>query len=48
MQIVSGAVAGACVFAASYSPDLLVLSLLSSYLVMLMAVGLAQMRKPLF
>ena len=48
MQIISGAVAGGCVFAASYSPEMLVLSLLLTYLVLLMAIGVAQLRKPLF
>jgi ABC-2 type transport system permease protein len=48
MQIVSGAVAGGCVFAASFSNELLALSLLASYLVLLLAMGLAQLRKPLF
>ncbi len=48
MQIISGAVAGGCVFAASYSPDMLTLGLLLTYLVLLMVIGLAQLRKPLF
>jgi ABC-2 type transport system permease protein len=48
MQIMSGAVAGGCVFAASISGDMLALSLLLTYLVLLVAVGLAQLRKPLF
>jgi hypothetical protein len=48
MQIISGAVAGGCVFAASFSGELLTLSLLASYLVLLLAIGLAQLRKPLF
>ena len=48
MQIISGAVAGGCVFAASYSNEFLILALLASYLILLMAVGLAQIRKPLF
>jgi hypothetical protein len=48
MQIISGAVAGGCVFAASYSVELLVLSLLASYLILLFSIGLAQIRKPLF
>jgi ABC-2 type transport system permease protein len=47
MQIISGAVAGGCVFAASYSDEMLTLSLLLTYLVLLMAIGLAQLRKPL-
>jgi len=48
MQIVSGLVAGACVFAAALSWPMLLLSLLGSYLVLVFAVGLAQLRKPLF
>jgi ABC-2 type transport system permease protein len=48
MQIISGAVAGGCVFAASWSSDTLTLALLVSYLVLLVAIGLAQLRKPLF
>jgi hypothetical protein len=48
MQIVSGAVAGGCVFASAYSPDLLTLVLLLSYLALLLAIGVAQLRKPLF
>jgi hypothetical protein len=48
MQIISGAIAGGCVFAASYSAELLALSLLASYLVLLFSIGLAEIRKPLF
>jgi ABC-2 type transport system permease protein len=48
MQIVSGLVAGLTVFAAAFSEALLLLSLLASYLVLVLAVGLAQLRKPLF
>jgi ABC-2 type transport system permease protein len=48
MQIVSGLVAGATVFAAALSWPMLLLSLLGSYLVLVFAVGLAQLRKPLF
>ena len=48
MQIISGIVAGGTVFAASWSGDMLTLSLLVAYLVLLMAIGLAQLRKPLF
>jgi hypothetical protein len=47
MQIISGLVAGATVFAAAISWSFLVLSLLVSYLVLVMAIGLAQLRKPL-
>jgi hypothetical protein len=48
MQIVSGLVAGLTVFAAAFSWSLLLLSLLASYLVLVLAIGLAQLRKPLF
>jgi hypothetical protein len=48
MQIISGAVAGGCVFATSWSGQMLILSLLLTYLVLLMAIGLAQLKKPLF
>jgi hypothetical protein len=48
MQIVSGLVAGATIFAAAFSWELLGLSLLASYLVLVLAIGLAQLRKPLF
>jgi hypothetical protein len=48
MQIVSGMVAGATVFAAAVSPLFLVVALLGSYVVLVMAMGLAQLRKPLF
>jgi ABC-2 type transport system permease protein len=48
MQITSGAIAGVTVFAASYSLPFLLLSLLAVYLLLVFAVGLAQLRKPLF
>jgi hypothetical protein len=48
MQITSGLVAGLAVFTASYSLPLLLLSLLASYLLLVIAIGLAQLRKPLF
>jgi hypothetical protein len=48
MQIVSGLVAGATIFAASFSNEMLVLSLLATYLVLVLSIGLAQLRKPLF
>jgi ABC-2 type transport system permease protein len=48
MQIVSGLVAGLTVFSAAISTDLLLLSLVASYLVLVLAMGLAQLRKPLF
>ena len=47
MQIVSGTVAGLTVFAASISWPLLLLALLASYVLLLVAIGLAQLRKPL-
>jgi hypothetical protein len=48
MQIVSGLVAGLTVFAAAFSWPLLLLSFPASYLVLVLAIGLAQLRKPLF
>jgi hypothetical protein len=48
MQIVSGLVAGLTVFAAAFSWSLLFLSFLASYLILVLAIGLAQLRKPLF
>ena len=48
MQITSGLVAGATVFAASFSLQLLLLSLLASYVLLVVVIGLAQLRKPLF
>jgi len=48
MQIISGVVAGGCVFAASLSDEMLILSLLATYLLLLTAMSLAQLRKPLF
>jgi hypothetical protein len=48
MQIVSGLVAGATVFGAAASPLFLVVGLLGSYVVLVVAIGLAQLRKPLF
>ncbi|MCE0496516.1 MAG: hypothetical protein LV481_01030 [Methylacidiphilales bacterium] len=48
MQITSGLIAGAAVFTASYSLPLLLLSLLAAYLLLVIAIGLAQLRKPLF
>ncbi len=46
MQIVSGVVAGFTIFAATFSWSFLLLSLLASYLVLVLAIGLAQLRKP--
>jgi ABC-2 type transport system permease protein len=48
MQIVSGLVSGLTVFAAAFSWYFLLLSLLASYLLLILAIGLAQLRKPLF
>jgi hypothetical protein len=48
MQIVSGLVAGVTVFAAAFSWSFLFLGLLASYLLLVLAIGLAQLRKPLF
>ena len=48
MQIVSGLVAGVTVFAAAFSWSFLCLGLLASYLLLVLAIGLAQLRKPLF
>ena len=47
MQITSGAVAGMVVFFAAFSASLLALALGGSYLVFLIALGLAHLRKPL-
>jgi ABC-2 type transport system permease protein len=48
MQIISGTVAGATVFAAAWTWQFLALSLIASYVVLVLAIGLAQLRKPLF
>jgi hypothetical protein len=48
MQIISGAVAGTTVLGAEYSLTFLGLSLLASYIVFALAIGFAQIRKPLF
>jgi len=48
MQITSGLVAGASTFVAAYAPHFLGLSLLASYLIFALALGFAQLRKPLF
>jgi len=48
MQITSGMVAGATAFAAAYSTEFVGLSLLASYFIFALAIGLAQIRKPLF
>jgi hypothetical protein len=48
MQITSGIVAGAIIFTAVFSLPFLMLGLLASYLLLVLAAGLAQLRKPLF
>jgi ABC-2 type transport system permease protein len=48
MQIISGVVAGGMVFAAAFSWEFLLLALLGSYLLFVVVIGLAQLRKPLF
>jgi hypothetical protein len=48
MQIVSGLVAGVTVFAAAFNLTFLAAALLGSYLLFVIAIGLAQLRKPLF
>ena len=48
MQITSGLIAGMTVFAAAFSLWFLLVSLLASYLILVIALGLAQLRKPLF
>ncbi len=47
MQIVSGLVAGVTVFAAAFNLTFLAAALLGSYLLFVIAIGLAQLRKPL-
>jgi ABC-2 type transport system permease protein len=47
-QIISGTVAGGCVFAAATSWTMLALALLATYMGLVVIVGLAQLRKPLF
>jgi hypothetical protein len=48
MQITSGLVAGLTLFAAAFSASALGLSLLASYVVLLLVIGLAQLRKPIY
>jgi len=48
MQIISGLTAGATVFAAAFSGFFLVMALFGSYFLLVLAIGLAQLRKPLF
>ena len=48
MQIISGLVAGVGVFAAIFSPLILLIGLLESYVVFVLSIAfLAQLRKPL-
>jgi hypothetical protein len=48
LQITSGLVAGLTVFAAAFSAWLLFSALLASYLLLAIAFGLAQLKRPLF
>jgi hypothetical protein len=48
LQIVSGVVAGTTVFAAAFSGLLLLAALVGSYILLAIAFGLAQLKKPLF
>jgi hypothetical protein len=48
MQIVSGMVAGGTTFAAAFSSTFVGLSLVATYFVLVIAIGLAQIRKSLF
>jgi hypothetical protein len=48
MQIISGLVAGGTTFAATLAPSFFPLGLLASYFILVLAIGLAQLRKPLF
>jgi ABC-2 type transport system permease protein len=48
MQIISGLVAGVTVFAAALSWPMLLFSFLGAYIAFVCAIGLAQLRKPLF
>jgi hypothetical protein len=48
MQITSGLVAGLAVLASAFSAYFLALGLLLGYFVLILAIGLAQLRKPLF
>ena len=47
LQIVSGVVAGTTVFAAAFSGLLLLAALVGSYILLAVAFGLAQLKKPL-
>jgi hypothetical protein len=48
MQIISGLVAGVTVFSGAFSGTFLLPALMGSYLIFLLVIGLAQLRKPLF
>jgi len=48
MQIVSGLVAGVTTFSATLASSFFLLSLLASYFILILVIGLAQLRKPLF
>ena len=48
MQIISGLVAGSTTFSAAYFPSFTGLTLLGSYILLALGIGLAQLRKPLF
>ncbi len=48
LQITSGLVAGMTVFAAAFSTWLLFCALMVSYLLLAIAFGLAQLKRPLF
>jgi hypothetical protein len=48
LQIVSGLIAGTTVFAAAFSGLLLLAALVASYILLAIAFGLAQLKKPLF
>jgi ABC-2 type transport system permease protein len=48
MQIISGLVAGGTTFAATLMSSFFLLSLIASYFILVLAIGLAQLRKPLF
>ncbi len=48
MQITSGLVAGATVFAAMFSGFILTMSLLASYVLLVIGMALAQLRKPIW
>jgi ABC-2 type transport system permease protein len=47
MQITSGLIGGVTIFAAAFSPWALGMSLLVSYVMLILVIGLAQLRKPI-